>query len=103
MRQYETKEEKLEKLEREVENWKETAAHFSRSAEYYKGLLDKCAPFLGKGVYICDDKSVVDEPLRAKIPELVERMYRLLLLVEDAIYYEDFDLAEDIDSFLKGE
>ena len=99
MSQYETMEEKLERLEREVENWK----HFSRSVEYYGGLLDRCAYFLGKGVYICEDKSIVDMPLRAKIPELVERMYRLLLLVEDAIYYEDFNLAEDIDSFLKGE
>ena len=98
---YETKEEKLERLEREVENGKETAAHFSRSAEYYKGLLDKCAPFLGKGVYICDDKSVADAPLRAKIPELVQEMHRLLERVKEDFYGST--LGEEVTLFLKGE
>ena len=83
MSQYETMEEKLERLEKERDAWMEDALQAIRNTGYYRGLLDKCAPFLGKGVYTCKDGTVVDEPLRAKIPELVERMYLLLGIAED--------------------
>ena len=60
------------------EPWIETARMFAHNADYYRGLLDRVASHLGSEVYLCDDGSVSDEPLRAKIPELVERMAKNL-------------------------
>jgi len=64
-------------LKQETENWKESAAMFSRNEDYYRGLLDDVAKHLGKDVFISDDGTVQDTPLRAKIPELVSRLVRL--------------------------
>ena len=50
---------------------KESAAQFCRNEEYYRGLLDKVASYLGPGVFVSDDGSVQDGPLRAKVPEMV--------------------------------
>ena len=58
-------------LTAEAENWKESAAQFCRNEEYYRGLLDKVASYLGPDVFVSDDGSVQDGPLRAKVPEMV--------------------------------
>ena len=47
------------------------ALQFCRNEEYYCGLLDKVASCLGPGVFVSDDGSVQDGPLRAKVPEMV--------------------------------
>lgn len=51
--------------------WAEDCARALRNEDYYRGLLDACAPYLGPAVYTQDDGGIVDEPLRAKVPELV--------------------------------
>lgn len=58
-------------LERERDAWKETGAGFLRDAEFYRGLLDDCAKHLGPAVFVSDDGSVQDSPLRLKVPELL--------------------------------
>lgn len=54
--------------------WIGTARQHARNEDYYRGLLDQCAQHLGEAVYIQDDGGRYDEPLRAKIPELVEAL-----------------------------
>lgn len=53
------------------------AMEFCRNMEYYRGLLDECAKHLGEAVYISDDGSRQDEPLRAKVPDLVATLSQL--------------------------
>ena len=65
--------------------WMEAAAQQSRNAEFYAGLLDKCAENLGplaEQAYISDDGSVQDEPLALKIPELVAKLASLSQQIE---------------------
>ena len=63
--------EQIATLTIEVKNQKKSAARFCRNEEYYCGLLDKVASYLGPGVFVSDDGSVQDGPLRAKVPEMV--------------------------------
>lgn len=58
--------------------WEETAAQFARNADYYRGLLDQVAAHLGPEVYVADDGSVMDEPIRAKLPDMVAEMVATL-------------------------
>lgn len=51
--------------------WMETAAMMSRNADFLRGLLDQCAAHLGHEAYTADDGTVLEEPVRLKIPELV--------------------------------
>jgi len=51
--------------------WMETAAMMSRNADFFRGLLDQCASHLGREAYTADDGTVMDDPVRLKIPELV--------------------------------
>ena len=52
--------------------WVREACRFSRNEDYYRGLLDECAAAIGPEAWKADDGSVVDdEPVRARIPELV--------------------------------
>lgn len=51
--------------------WMETAAMMSRNADFFRGLLDQCAAHLGREAYTADDGTVMGEPVRLKIPELV--------------------------------
>ncbi len=58
----------------EADAWRETARFHAQNEDYYRGLLDKCAPYLGPGVYVQDDGGIVPDPLRAKVPELVRAL-----------------------------
>lgn len=60
-----------EAVARRIAAWMDTAAQYARNEEYYRGLLDECAKHLGAAAYTADDGTVMDEPLRLKIPELV--------------------------------
>lgn len=51
--------------------WIEEACRFSRSEGYYRDLIDQVAVSLGRDAYTADDGSIYDEPVRAKVPELV--------------------------------
>lgn len=72
-----------------LEAWMDTAAQEQRNADFYRGLVDKCAEQLGPvrdQSYIRDDGSVADSPLRAKVPELVAKLAtaaRKWMLVEE--------------------
>lgn len=60
-----------EAVARRIAVWMDTAAQMARNADFYRWLLDECAKHLGPNAYIADDGTVMDEPLRLKIPELV--------------------------------
>jgi hypothetical protein len=58
-------------LSQEAQGWYDAAAFHARNEDYYRGLLDACAEHLGPAVFLCDDGSVSESPLRTKVPELV--------------------------------
>jgi hypothetical protein len=66
---------RVKELEASANDWMEQARQFCGNMEYYRGLLDRCAPYLGDSVYIQDDGNRSDSILRAKIPELVALMF----------------------------
>jgi hypothetical protein len=67
--------ERGKELEASTNNWMEQARQFCNNMEYYRGLLDKCAPYLGDAVYTQDDGNRSDSILRAKIPDLVAAIF----------------------------
>ena len=60
-----------EAVAKRIALWMETAAAYSAGEEFYRGLLDKTAAHLGPAVFVSDDGSVQDAPLRLKIPDMV--------------------------------
>ena len=54
--------------------WEETAAQFCRNMEYYRGLVDRIGRAIGPEAYVADDGSVSEDVLRAKVPEIIERL-----------------------------
>ena len=65
-----------ESMARRVAAWMDTAAQFAQDVDFYRGLLDQCAASLGPEVFVSDDGSIQDSPLRLKIPALVEQLAR---------------------------
>lgn len=63
-----------ESVARRIAAWMDTAAMFSRNADFYRDLVDKCAEHLGPEAYTADDGTVMDGPVRLKVPELVEQL-----------------------------
>jgi hypothetical protein len=61
-------------LEREF--WITEACRLSRNEDYYRGLVDRVAEALGPDAFHADDGTRHDEPIRAKVPELVEARLR---------------------------
>lgn len=62
------------KARRVSDNWEQTAIEWMENAQFYRNLLDEVAQHLGSDVFVADDGSVMDEPVRLKIPELVAAM-----------------------------
>jgi hypothetical protein len=62
--------------ERERDAWTETARHYAAGLEYYRGLVDRCGETLGEAAYTQDDGGKVEDVLRAKVPDLVEKLMR---------------------------
>ena len=60
-----------ESVARRIAAWMETAAQMARNADFYRGLVDECAQCFGESAYTADDGTVMDEPVRLKVPELV--------------------------------
>lgn len=56
-----------------IEAWQAEAAQQMRNAAYYRGLLTRCGVVFGVDGCTSEDGSIQDEPLVAKVPELVER------------------------------
>ena len=74
------REDTVRKLSRVVACWMDTSALFSNNETYYRSLLNKCAENLGPvrpKVFVQDDGGIVDEPLRAKLPELVAELAKM--------------------------
>lgn len=64
----------VEAAQAERDAWKETAAQENRNRDYYRGLVDEVAALLGPAVFVADDGTVADSPLRAKVPGLVSAL-----------------------------
>lgn len=67
-------EEEIERLTRERQGWVDTAAELARNMEYYRGLMDRIGRAIGREAYTADDGSVSQDVLRAKVPEIIERV-----------------------------
>lgn len=63
-----------EAVARRLAAWMETAAQYAGNAEFYRDLLDQCAAHLGPEAYTADDGTVMDEPVRLKLPALIRRL-----------------------------
>jgi len=84
----------LEDAIRERDAWVETATQFSRNEEYYTGLLDKIAASLGSDAYTSDDGSVYEDPVRAKLPELIaHRLTALSSASGDVVAWQSIETA----------
>lgn len=59
------------RLQQEKEDWMDTAAQQNRNAEYYQQAIDRIGLLFGRAAFICDDGSLSDTLLRAKVPDLV--------------------------------
>lgn len=57
-----------------LDNWIDRAAQEARNAEFYRDLIDQCAQVLGPEAYTSDDGSVQQDPVRLKVPELVQKL-----------------------------
>jgi hypothetical protein len=63
---------------RQVNSMEQMAMEYARSANYYRELIDLVLEHFGEEAYICDDGSLSDEPLRAKVVDLVSGLVRKL-------------------------
>ena len=63
----------LAELRESERSWIDTASFFYRGEEFFRGLVDECAKHLGEDVFVADDGSVSEEPLRLKVPDLVAK------------------------------
>lgn len=54
--------------------WKEDCERQTRNTLYYMAQMDRIAKHLGPEVFVADDGSVSEDPIRAKIPEMVASM-----------------------------
>lgn len=63
-----------ESMARRIAGWMDTAAMYARNADFYRGLVDECAQALGPAAYTADDGTVIDSPVRIKVPELVRAL-----------------------------
>lgn len=68
----------IKQLEQERDAWIETTRQYANGVQYFSGLLDLIAEHFGIEAYRCDDGSFSDDPLRAKMPDLVSDLCRQL-------------------------
>ena len=61
-------------LLKERDAWKEIAERHARNEAFLADLLDQSAAYLGPEVFVSDDGSVQDTPLKLKVPELVKAL-----------------------------
>lgn len=63
-----------EAVAKRIAAWMATSAQAYKNVDYYRGLVIRCGNAIGPKAYICDDGSVSDDCLCAKVPELVEEI-----------------------------
>jgi hypothetical protein len=85
--------------------WEEACGQAQKNVDYYRGLLDWCGHVIGRDAFICDDGSVSDDVLRAKIPELVSELQkdasRFRALEDWGVDVLDIDTGEAVASIEK--
>ncbi len=59
---------------RRLEHWMEDAARYARNSDFHRDLVDQCATHLGVRAYTADDGSVMEDPVRLRVPELVAEL-----------------------------
>jgi len=68
---------------RTLDFWIETARQHAKNAEFYRGLIDQCAEYIGEEAYTAAGGRVHDSPIRLKVPELVKQ------LVYDSAFFKN--------------
>lgn len=63
-----------EAVARRIAAWMDTAAQAQRNADFYRGLVDECAKHLGPRAFTADDGTVLPDPVRLRVPELVQKL-----------------------------
>ena len=63
-----------EAVAKRIAAWMQTAAQAQRNTDYYRGLIVECGEAIGPDAYVCDDLTVSDSVLCAKVPSLVSRL-----------------------------
>lgn len=63
-----------EAVAKRIAAWMSTAAEFSVSVDFYRGLLTQCGEAIGPEAYTSDDGSVQQDVLALKIPEIVRKL-----------------------------
>lgn len=62
-------------LERERDNWIETARGEHVASRYYRGIIERIGKMLGPEVYIQDDGGLVSDVLIAKVEEVARKRF----------------------------
>ena len=75
----------LVKIRNERDCWLETARQESNGREYYRSLVAKIGEMFGAAAMTCDDGTVVDDVLCAKVPELVSAALRREAVLREAL------------------
>lgn len=86
-------EKRIVALEAEVNTWKNTAEQSCSNEEFYRDLLDETGKHLGPQVFIANDGSKMDSPLRLKIPGLVAALEAQLAEARDKLQEENARIA----------
>ena len=68
---------------RVLDLWLEIAHQYARNEEFYRGLIDQCAEYIGEEAYTADDGTIHESPVRLKVPELVKQ------LVDDSAFFKN--------------
>ena len=61
-------------LREQANSWRRIAEQHCRNEWFYSTLLDDCAESLGYEAYVADDGTVMEDPIRLKIPLLVANL-----------------------------
>lgn len=70
--------EELKNKSHQCEFWFDNSKRELNNTQYYQGLLDECAKYIGLEAFVSDDGVVHEIPLRAKIPLCVKELVELL-------------------------
>ncbi len=68
-----------EAIARRIAAWMDDAAQAQRNTDFYRGLVVRCGKAIGPEAFLCDDGTVSEDVLCAKVPELVEEKIRKLI------------------------
>jgi len=65
-----------EAMAKRIAAWMDTAAQNQRNTDYYRGLVVQCGKSIGHEAYIQDDGGIVQDVLCAKVPGIIERIFK---------------------------